>query len=258
MQQSSGSDRALRTLAFLRRKITSGEWPINSKIPIETELMQLLGVGKTTVREAVRSLASIGMLETLPGRGTFVRSRTPVSSVLTDYLSDYDSSEILVYRRALEIEAARQAALHRTDDQLEAMRAARPPADGRTVGHPVIERGRTPGQFHTLLFEASESRLLQGLHAGVMASLRRAINRGTVVVATDEEVRRHDHAEILAAIEERDAARAAHAMAVHVDRDLTPAPAAPEPGDRESDTTPRAHPPSSAMSPSATPPRQHA
>ncbi|MCW3156400.1 FadR/GntR family transcriptional regulator [Micropruina sonneratiae] len=62
-----GSERARRTLAFLRQKITSGEWPINSKIPTEPELMRLLGVGKTTVREAVRSLASLGILEPLPG-----------------------------------------------------------------------------------------------------------------------------------------------------------------------------------------------
>lgn len=70
-----GSERARRTLTFLRQKITSGEWPINSKIPTEPELMRLLGVGKTTVREAARSLASLGILEPLPGIGTFVRSR---------------------------------------------------------------------------------------------------------------------------------------------------------------------------------------
>lgn len=66
--------------AGVRQKITSGEWPINSKIPTEPELMRLLGVGKTTVREAVRSLASLGVLEPLPGIGTFVRSRMPVST----------------------------------------------------------------------------------------------------------------------------------------------------------------------------------
>ena len=233
MQQSSGSDRARQTLAFLRRKITSGAWPVNSKIPIETELMQMLGVGKTTVREAVRSLASLGMLETLPGRGTFVRSRAPVSSVLTEFLSDYDISEVLVYRRALEIEAAQQAALHRTEENIAALRAAHGRDSRRDVDYPpVVERGRTPGQFHFLLVEASGSRLLQGLYAGVMASLRSAIDHGTVVFAAGEDVRHHDHEEILAAIEDQDVVRAAHAMAVHVDRDLVieepPAESAPE------------------------------
>ena len=119
-----GSDRARRSLAYLRHRISSGEWPINSKIPTETELMQLLGVGKTTVREAVRALASVGMLEPLPGIGTFVRSRVPVSSLLTDYIAEFSVGEVLGYRRALEMEAAQQAALHRTDEQLAAMRRA--------------------------------------------------------------------------------------------------------------------------------------
>ena len=110
MQLPSGSERARRALAFLRHQIVSGQWPINSRIPIEAELMELMGVGKTTVREAVRSLASVGMLETLPGRGTFVRSRTPVSAVLTDTLDEYDLAELLVFRRALEVEAVQQAA----------------------------------------------------------------------------------------------------------------------------------------------------
>ena len=92
-----GSDRARRTLGFLRHKISSGEWPINSKIPTEPELMRLIGVGKTTVREAVRSLASVGILEPMPGIGTFVRSRMPVSSVLVDYMSEFSVSDLLGY-----------------------------------------------------------------------------------------------------------------------------------------------------------------
>ena len=52
----SGSQKANDTLGFLRSKISSGEWPIDELIPKEPELMELIGVGKSTVREAVRSL----------------------------------------------------------------------------------------------------------------------------------------------------------------------------------------------------------
>lgn len=221
MQASSGSERARRTLAFLRRKIASGEWPINSRIPIESELMELLGVGKTTVREAVRSLASLGMLETLPGRGTFVRSRTPVNAVLTDIFAEYGLAELLVLRRALETEAARQAATNRTTEHLAALRAAHTQDVRKDLDYPgTVERGRTPGQFHFLVFEASGSQLLTSLYAVVMAALRNAMDRGRVVYGASEDLRRSDHATILAAIEARDAARAAQVMAHHVDRDL--------------------------------------
>src|SRR5690625_634824 len=124
MLGASGTERARNTLAYLRRQITTGEWEVGSRIPIEAELTEILGVGRSTVREAVRSLASLGMLETLPGRGTFVRSSTPTSAVLSEYLTDFTLEELLSYRRALEVEAAQQAALHRTQEDVTALEAA--------------------------------------------------------------------------------------------------------------------------------------
>ena len=221
MQTSSGSERARRTLAVLRHQISSGQWPINSRIPIESELMTMLGVGKTTVREAVRSLASVGMLETLPGRGTFVRSRTPVSAVLADTLAEYDLAELLKFRRALEVEAVQQAAVHRTEAQLAALRESHehdvhpdPDYPGR------VERGRTPGQFHFLVFEAGGSPLLTSMYAVAMAAVRRGVDQGRLGYGASEDLRRTDHAAILAAIEAGDPVAAALAAAQHVDRDL--------------------------------------
>ena len=106
----AGSAMARNTLVFLRQKIVSGEWPINSRIPTEPELMALLGVGKSTVREAVRSLASLGMLETIRGIGTFVRSRVPSDAVLVSLMSERGPAECLQLRAAVEGEAARALA----------------------------------------------------------------------------------------------------------------------------------------------------
>ena len=124
MASTMGSDRARGALAYLRRQITTGTWPVGSRIPIEPELAEQMGVGRSTVREAVRSLASVGMLETAPGRGTFVRSATPTSSLLNEFLNDFTLEEILSYRRALEIEAAQQAALQRTEEDIAALEEA--------------------------------------------------------------------------------------------------------------------------------------
>lgn len=221
MQTPSGSERARRTLAFLRHQITSGQWPINSRIPIESELMEMLGVGKTTIREAVRSLASVGMLETLPGRGTFVRSRTPVSAVLADTLAEYGLAEVLVFRRALEVEAVQQAAVRRTEAHLAALRESHDHDVRKDPDYPGrVERGRTPGQFHALVFEAGGNPLLTSMYAVTMATLRRAVDQGRLGYGASEDLRRADHAAILAAIEAGDTVAAAHAMARHVDRDL--------------------------------------
>ncbi len=228
----SGSAMARSTLAFLRKKIVSGEWRINSRIPKEPELMELLGVGKSTVREAVRSLASLGMLETIRGVGTFVRSRTPISPVLTEHLADYGLEDVLVYRRALEIEAAKLAAVNRTDEQLAALRASLAYDRQAEPDRPrTVERGTTPGPFHHLVFEAAASPLLTAMYSGVMAAVRRAMSDGRVVFGSPHDLRHRDHAALLQAIEVQDVAEAAAAMALHVDRDLVPddAAALPEP-----------------------------
>lgn len=221
VQQRGGSKLARHTLTFLRGKITSGEWPINTRIPKEAELMELLGVGKSTVREAVRTLANLGMLETIRGVGTFVRSSTPTSAVLTEFLSDYGLDQILVYRRALEIEAAQLAAVHRTDEHVLALWNA-VDADTRRPHDvaPSAERGTTPGQFHHLIFTAAGVPLLTNLYVGVMTALRSAMNHGEVVYGTGHDLRQLDHSAIAAAIESRNVGQAAHAMSLHVDRDL--------------------------------------
>ncbi|MDR0626894.1 MAG: FCD domain-containing protein [Bifidobacteriaceae bacterium] len=221
MSATTGSPLAQRTVVFLRQKIGSGEWTVNSRIPTEPELQRLIGVGKTTVREAVRSLANLGMLETLPGRGTFVRSRTPISSVITDFVGDFPLSEIMSYRRALEIEAAQMAAVNRTECQLEQLREAHQRDLGAGVDTPRTPgRGTMPGQFHHLVFEASGSALMASLYSGVMAALRPAQRRGEITFGASHAERLQDHAAILSALERGDVAAAAHATALHADRSL--------------------------------------
>ncbi|MGJ0203824.1 FCD domain-containing protein [Leucobacter sp. gxy201] len=216
-----GSQKARDTLDFLRGRISSGDWAVGSLIPKEVELMTLIGVGKSTVREAVRSLAAFGMLETVPGVGTFVRSRTPVSTILTEFLAEHDLEEVLVYRRSLEIEAAQHAAVTRTDEQLRGLREAleRSLAAGdRTTD--TCDRSVDPDSFHMRVVEASGSTLLHDLYLGVLSVLQRASLEGRIILGTTVETMHRDHEAVLAAIEAKDVRSAAHSMALHVDRDL--------------------------------------
>lgn len=224
MAATTGSDRARATLAYLRRKITTGEWPVGGRIPIEPELAEQTGVGRSTVREAVRSLASIGMLETLPGRGTFVRSAAPTSTLLNEFLTDFTLEEILSYRRALEIEAAQQAALHRTDEDIAALERAAIEEVGCTrcpvLGFAGDVDTAFDSRFHRLVFDATKNRLLAALYAGINDRLRTPEHRGRLAnVATGAEMER-DHARVLDAIRRQDFIDAVHAMVNHVDHDV--------------------------------------
>jgi DNA-binding FadR family transcriptional regulator len=222
--EALGSGRkAAETLKALQHNITSGVWPVNSRIPKEAELMEMLGVGKSTVREAVRSLASMGILEPIKGVGTFVRSRTPVSSVVSYYVGAHQLDDVLGCRRALEIEAARQAAVNRSEEQLAQLRRAHEfDLSGGGELAASVEFGEVPGTFHHLVFEAAGNALMSNLYSALMAVVRGAVGEGTLAHRADDELRHRDHAAILSAIEAQDVARAAEAMALHTDRDLVP------------------------------------
>lgn len=223
MLGASGTERARNTLAYLRRQITTGEWEVGSRIPIEAELTEILGVGRSTVREAVRSLASLGMLETLPGRGTFVRSSTPTSAVLSEYLTDFTLEELLSYRRALEVEAAQQAALHRTQEDVTALEAAiaTPLRDAHC---PSMKNAKAmqelASRFHQLVFDAAKNRLLASLYAGINERLLKPENLERLAHPTDAATMHEEHERIVDAIRRGDFIDAVHAMADHMDNDL--------------------------------------
>ncbi|NLE96501.1 MAG: FadR family transcriptional regulator [Propionibacterium sp.] len=221
--QTQGTERARNTLNFLRRQITTGAWPVGERIPIEPELTELLSVGRSTIREAVRSLASMGMLETLPGRGTFVRSSTPSSALLTQFLGAYTLEELLSYRRALDIEAAQQAALNRTPDDIEALEAAVSTELRRrhcTAFASEEEPADMAGRFHYLMFDAAQNRLLASLYAGITDRLEAPEHRERLTHGSDADAMQEEHLRIFDAIKRGDFIDAVHAMADHVDHDL--------------------------------------
>lgn len=62
----------------LRTKIETGQWPIGAKIPTEPELQKTYGVSRGTVRRAVDELVRLGYVVKKHGKGTFVRSTSPI------------------------------------------------------------------------------------------------------------------------------------------------------------------------------------
>ncbi|MFH9957167.1 FadR/GntR family transcriptional regulator [Streptomyces roseolus] len=107
----------------LRAQLAEGEWSVGDRIPTEHELAQQLGVGRNTVREAVRVLVHAGLLESRQGNGTFVRSTADPAAVLHG-VRHAGARDVLEVRTALEAEAARLAAERRDTHDLLRLRAA--------------------------------------------------------------------------------------------------------------------------------------
>ncbi|MEU5214759.1 FCD domain-containing protein [Streptomyces sp. NPDC020807] len=107
----------------LRAQLTGGDWAVGDRIPTEHELAKELGVGRNTVREAIRVLVHAELLESRQGNGTFVRSTADPAAVLRG-VRHAGAADVLEVRVALEAEAARLAAVRRDSEDLERLRAA--------------------------------------------------------------------------------------------------------------------------------------
>jgi GntR family transcriptional repressor for pyruvate dehydrogenase complex len=106
--------------------LRSGEFQLGDRLPSEWELVEALHVGRSAVREAIRELVTLELVEIRPGRGTFVRSLRPDlllrPEAFNDVLNTAVKRELLEVRRILEPEAAALAAARATDGEIERLR----------------------------------------------------------------------------------------------------------------------------------------
>jgi DNA-binding FadR family transcriptional regulator len=165
----------------LREQISSGAWPVDTRIPTEPELVEALNVGRGTVREAVRALAHAGLLEVRRGDGTYVRARSELSGALRREIQATTHDHVQEVRRAIEVEAARLAARRATRADLEACEqalAARDVAAGKAgqaaAGDTswVDEWVEADARFHTAMVGAAGNPLLLDLYLEIGSALR--------------------------------------------------------------------------------------
>lgn len=166
-----------QVLAQMEALISSGEWAVGSKIPAEPELVAALGVGRNTVREAVRALEHAGLLAPRRGDGTYVRAGTDLGAALLRRAERAGVLEVLEVRASLERDAAASAALRRTDADIAAIRttvAARRAAV-RSGDRAVFVAADLA--FHRVVIAATGNRVLIDLYAGLTEALQRSVRQ---------------------------------------------------------------------------------
>lgn len=193
----------------IRAEIAAGRWVVGSRIPIEPQLAQLLGVSRGTVREAVKTLVSRGLLEVRQGSGTYVRSGFDPSASLQKMrrASLRDQFEV---RRALEVEAARLAAVRHTAKDLRNLKTLlekRGVPDASDAGAAFIERDLA---FHLAIVDISGNLALAETCRFIAGYIKETIasTLGTSLPEPDHAA----HQSILDAIASRDPDRAAEAV----------------------------------------------
>jgi GntR family transcriptional repressor for pyruvate dehydrogenase complex len=212
--------------------------PAGTRLPTERQLTESLGVGRSTVREALNGLALIGVVEVRHGQGVFVAERTtalptvfgavaprpgpgdsaapPTTALPTVFeLGTVEARQLHEARAVIEIEIARLAALRRTPEQLEALEAllADHKADLDAGRPPVVQASR----FHLLLAEAADNAVLASV---LRPYFRLMFERGPALYETAPAYARWEleqHRAIFDAVRDGDADRASTLMRAHVD-----------------------------------------
>jgi DNA-binding FadR family transcriptional regulator len=196
-----------QVIVELRRQITSGEWPVGSRIPTEPELVEQLGVARNTVREAIRALAHNGLLDIRQGSGTYVLATSELAGVMHRRFADADPRDVAEMRSTLEAAGARMAAERRTSEdvaQLESLLRRREEAWAGGEVNAFVEADAT---FHMAVVKSSHNEVLTALYADLGAVLRAFLRHGVGDVLRPEE--HLDHSRLVAAIRDREAATAA-------------------------------------------------
>lgn len=159
-----------QSLDWLRERIDSGDWRVGDRIPTEPDLMTELGVGRNTVREAIKTLTSTGILEIRRGSGTFVRARTDIGGLLGRSVDPAELLHVFEVRRALELEAIALACRRRTDVDLARMRAG---LDGRDAAH-ADEKAFADHDldFHLAIVAAAHNPVLTDLIGALLEPMR--------------------------------------------------------------------------------------
>lgn len=200
----------------IREYILQNRLQPGDALPAEGDLARQLGVSRNSVREAVRSLESLGVIETKRGSGLFVSSFSfdPILDNLQySLLSNLtELSELLQVRRVLEVGMIETAMIAMTPERIEAIAETVDAMGERAAkGLPFVKEDRA---FHRLLFEHVGNSVLVRLLDIFWQGFNKASQYADI--ADDEPIWTHGaHQAIVDAIVDNDAERARVALAEH-------------------------------------------
>ena len=203
----------------LRDMIHRGELLSGDRLPPERDLAKLLGVSRPTLRAGIRSLTTVGILQSRQGAGTFVveRDESPTldSSPLRMMaaLHGFTSDEMFEARLALEMSIAGLAAVRATPEQITLMSEE---IAGMYASLDDPEQYLVHDmRFHQTIAAASNNRILTSL-MNMIATILFDVRSKTVKRAKDLKQSAEQHHNIYRAMRERDAEAARQAMHDHL------------------------------------------
>lgn len=200
-------------------EIESGTLRPGDRLPSEPELARQFHVGRSSLREAIRKLHTLGVLEVVRGRGTYVRQRTEAD--LSPQFVEWSASsgtavaEVLEVRLGLELTAAGLACIRATQSDVDALAACCREHDAARSTAGIEELARTDEQVHEALVRAAHNRLLLQTYLTLVPRMHEFRRHSLTIDRADDRFDPH-HRALLAGVVQRNAAAARQAVVRHI------------------------------------------
>jgi GntR family transcriptional regulator, transcriptional repressor for pyruvate dehydrogenase complex len=202
----------------VKAMIAEGRLKSGDQLPPERDLAEKFVVSRTSVREALRALESLGLVEIRPGEGTFVREvsvESLIEPLALVMLSQREAlGELFEARRLIEPALAALAARRATPEDVQEMeRILEAQAKEVSAGRTGLEQD---AQFHSAIGAAAHNRAITRIAHAVMDLLRQS-REDSLNMPGRPDRSHNDHRRLLAAIRGRDENAARQAMVDHLE-----------------------------------------
>lgn len=165
-----------KVIKLIRNDIAQGKFKLHEKIPAEPELMKIYNVGRSTIREAIKTLAMTGILKVQQGSGTFVNSAVDAETI-DQRLKRADFEEINAVRKLLELEIVSLATQHHSAQQLKDMEHSLEKRRQAIMAEQREACMEADIDFHLAIARASQNGVLADLYQSFTVIIRDFFSR---------------------------------------------------------------------------------
>ena len=207
-----------KVLNFVKENISNGKFKVGEKLPTERELSEKLELSRNSVREALRTLDNMGMIECRQGSGNYLtgdlRKNIEQSFAMMFMLKQIDDKQISMLRRAVDIQAIRLAVRNISDEEIEEV-------NNVFAQYMSIERDKAAfvdKEFHLMIAKYSKNELFVIINDALSEIMDKFIFKArNLVIKNQGDVITVMHVEMMKALIERNEQKGVLAVNTHYD-----------------------------------------
>ena len=201
---------------LIKKEIETGKWKEGEKLPSEAELCKIYSASRTSIRDAINTLAVKGDIVTYRGKGSFVNKKDN-STINTEFWlkgQNIGRIDLFEFRRVFEVESVSLAAQRADESIIEQLKKSVVCMQYAKTAESAIEQDMI---FHFLISEATQNIIMQEIFNMMRPAYHKMFSENVALRGVDGY---KEHLLILSAIESRNPDQARTYMADHLNKSM--------------------------------------